>query len=86
MKKLVMLLVGLTLTACQSEVGTESWCDQMRSTPKGEWTAENAVDFAQYCILQNSVGSEQWCEDMQEKPKGDWTANEAASYTKHCIF
>ncbi|WP_281516130.1 DUF3012 domain-containing protein, partial [Vibrio parahaemolyticus] len=49
-------------------------------------TADNAVDFAKHCVLQDGVGSEQWCESLKDKPKGDWTANEATSFTKHCIF
>lgn len=87
MKKLVMLLLASTaLTACSDEVGTESWCNDMRDKPKTEWTTESAMDFAKHCVLQDGVGSEQWCKDLKEKPKGDWTANEASSYTKHCIF
>ncbi|GAK15605.1 hypothetical protein JCM19053_908 [Vibrio sp. JCM 19053] len=58
----------------------------MRDKPKTEWTADNAVDFAKHCVLQDGVGSEQWCENLKDKPKGDWTANEATSFTKHCIF
>lgn len=86
MKKLVMLLLAsAALTACSDEVGTESWCNDMRDKPKTEWTTESAMDFAKHCVLQDGVGSEQWCKDLK-KPKGDWTANEASSYTKHCIF
>ncbi len=87
MKKLALLLLStLALTACESEVGTSSWCQEMREKPKSEWSAQGAVDFAKHCVLQTEVGSQEWCEDMQEKPKGDWTANQATSYAKHCIF
>ncbi|CAH1561390.1 DUF3012 domain-containing protein [Vibrio rotiferianus] len=87
MKKLVMLLLAATaLTACSDEVGTEAWCKDMREKPKTEWTADNAVDFAKHCVLQDGIGSEQWCEDLKEKPKGDWTANEATGFAKHCVF
>lgn len=87
MKNLVMLLLAsAALTACSDEVGTESWCNDMRDKPKTEWTTESAMDYAKHCVLQDGVGSEQWCKDLKEKPKGDWTANEASSYTQHCIF
>ncbi|EOU2462152.1 DUF3012 domain-containing protein [Vibrio navarrensis] len=82
---LLALLSLLTLSACM-EVGSKSWCDEMREKPKSEWNTQNTLDFAKHCLLNNEVGSQSWCEDMDEKSKGDWTAKEATSYAKYCVL
>ncbi|MDS1840575.1 DUF3012 domain-containing protein [Vibrio vulnificus] len=82
---LLALLSVLTLSAC-SEVGSESWCNDMRDKPKSEWNGQNTLDFAKHCLLNNEIGSKSWCEDMNEKSKGDWTAKEATSYAKYCVL
>ena len=35
-----------------AEVGSERWCHSMKEKPKGEWTANEAADFAKHCILK----------------------------------
>ena len=49
----VALLLGLafTLGACAPEVGSEEWCKQMKEKPKGDWTGNEAADFAKHCVL-----------------------------------
>jgi hypothetical protein len=44
-------MVTLATTACSPEVGSEEWCSQMKEKPKGDWTANEAADFAKHCIL-----------------------------------
>jgi hypothetical protein len=48
-----VLLVGMTtwLAACAPEVGSERWCEQMREKPRGDWTANEALEFARSCVL-----------------------------------
>ncbi|EWS69746.1 hypothetical protein JS84_20310 [Vibrio vulnificus] len=82
---LLALLSVLALSAC-SEVGSESWCNDMRDKPKSEWNGQNTLDFAKHCLLNNEIGSKSWCEDMDEKSKGDWTAKEATSYAKYYVL
>ncbi|EGR0106919.1 DUF3012 domain-containing protein [Vibrio vulnificus] len=82
---LLALLSVFALSAC-SEVGSESWCNDMRDKPKSEWNGQNTLDFAKHCLLNNEIGSKSWCEDMDEKSKGDWTAKEATSYAKYCVL
>ncbi|WP_136799626.1 MULTISPECIES: DUF3012 domain-containing protein [Desulfosediminicola] len=41
-----------TLTACAPEVGSDKWCNQMKEKPKGEWTSNEAADFAKHCIFK----------------------------------
>ena len=54
--KRALLITGLstllvTLSACSPEIGSEKWCAAMKEKPKGEWTANEAGDFAKYCVL-----------------------------------
>ena len=44
-------LITATLIACSSEVGSEEWCDDMKEKPTGDWTANEAADFAKHCVL-----------------------------------
>mgnify|MGYP003884871427 CR=1 FL=1 len=87
MKKLALALFALlALSACKDEVGTQGWCETMDNTPKTEWNAQTAVDYAKHCVILDAVGSEAWCKQLDNTPKADWSANDAASYAKHCIF
>ena len=43
-------LLGL-LAACSPEVGSPEWCAQLKETPKGEWTTNQAADFAKHCLF-----------------------------------
>ena len=56
MKKILMtcavLLVGVMLQGCSPEVGSEAWCTDMKEKPKGDWTANEAADFAKSCLLK----------------------------------
>jgi len=46
-----LLLALLTLVACAPEVGSDAWCQQMKAKPKGDWTMNEATDFAKHCLL-----------------------------------
>jgi hypothetical protein len=48
-----MLVGSLTawLAACTPEVGSERWCEVMRDKPRGDWTANDALEFARSCVL-----------------------------------
>ncbi len=48
-----MVLIGIVawLIACAPEVGSERWCEQMREKPRGDWTANEALEFARSCVL-----------------------------------
>ena len=45
----VALLV--LLGACSPEVGSDEWCRDMKQKAKGDWTTNEAADFAKHCIL-----------------------------------
>lgn len=45
------LLSVLPLGACEPEVGSEDWCNEMKEKPKGDWSANEAADFTKHCVL-----------------------------------
>ena len=40
------------LSACNPSVGSESWCDAMEEKPKGDWSTNEATDYAQHCVFR----------------------------------
>jgi hypothetical protein len=42
----------LMLSACAPEIGSEKWCENMKAKPKGDWSSNEAVDYAKHCILK----------------------------------
>lgn len=52
LKRAVVLAAMLALlAACAPEVGSPRWCEAMREKPRGDWTANEAVEFARSCVL-----------------------------------
>ncbi len=47
----VCLLLSL-LVACTPEVGSEDWCKNLEQKPKGEWSANEAKDYARHCLFK----------------------------------
>jgi len=53
-----LLIHGLVLGAllfvlgCAPEVGSEEWCNDLKATPKGDWSANDATAFAKHCIFK----------------------------------
>jgi hypothetical protein len=45
------LTVAAWLAGCAPEVGSPRWCDAMREKPRGDWTANEALEFARSCVL-----------------------------------
>ena len=49
----VLGLVLITLlSGCAPEVGSEKWCKQMEDKAKGDWTANEAADYAKHCVFK----------------------------------
>jgi len=47
-----LLLFVSFLIGCAPEVGSEEWCDDMAEKPKGDWTANEAAEFAKNCVFK----------------------------------
>lgn len=46
-----VLAVALLAGACAPKVGSPEWCAAMKEKPKGEWTANEAAEFAKSCLF-----------------------------------
>ena len=47
-----LLLLFILALACSPEVGSESWCAKQKETPKADWSANDAADFAKHCVFK----------------------------------
>ena len=47
----VFCLAAASVVACSPEVGSDDWCEDLKEKPKGDWSANEAADFAKHCIL-----------------------------------
>ncbi|MBO1256719.1 DUF3012 domain-containing protein [Alteromonas sp. 5E99-2] len=43
----------ILLSACSPKVGSEAWCKDLKEKSKGDWTANEAKDFASHCIFKS---------------------------------
>lgn len=46
----ILIMLAL-LAGCAPEVGSEAWCENLKDKPKGDWTANEAKDFAKSCVF-----------------------------------
>ncbi len=51
-KLIATFAVFMLLTACSPEVGSKAWCEQLQAKPKGDWTANEATDYAKNCLFK----------------------------------
>lgn len=49
---MLYLAAMLAITGCTPEVGSEKWCKIMEEKPSGDWTANEAADYAKHCIFK----------------------------------
>lgn len=42
----------LPLAACSAEVGSDRWCNDLKEKPKGDWTVNEAKDYAKHCVFR----------------------------------
>ena len=52
LKVLALVAVTAALAACAPEPGSEAWCEKMNEKPKGDWTANEATEYAKSCLLK----------------------------------
>jgi uncharacterized lipoprotein YajG len=50
MKYLVLAAAILLGSGC-AEVGSERWCKNMEEKPKGDWSTNEATDYAKHCVF-----------------------------------
>ncbi len=49
--KLILLVILFALTACAPEVGSRAWCEAMDEKSKGDWSANEATEYAKNCLF-----------------------------------
>jgi hypothetical protein len=49
---LFSLMAAAMLSACAPEVGSKAWCEKMQQKTKGDWTANEATDYAKSCLFK----------------------------------
>ncbi len=47
----VLALSVAGLSACSPEVGSKEWCADLKEKPKGDWSANEAAEFAKSCVF-----------------------------------
>jgi hypothetical protein len=53
MKKILFVLVtAISLSSCTPKVGSPEWCKKMEEKDKGDWTINEAKDYAKHCIFK----------------------------------
>ena len=52
MKLICIAAAVLLLNACSAEVGSEAWCADIKGKPKGEWSSNDAGNFAKHCVFK----------------------------------
>ncbi len=53
-----ILLTTLGLAACAPEPGSDAWCEDMSEKPKGDWSLNDAAEFAKSCVVKIEIQSD----------------------------
>ena len=48
----LVLALGAAALGCGPKVGSDAWCEKMGEKAKGDWTANEAADYAKHCVLR----------------------------------
>jgi protein involved in sex pheromone biosynthesis len=51
----IIAVAGLLilLSGCAPEVGSKEWCDSLDEKPKGDWSTNEATDYATHCLFKS---------------------------------
>jgi len=52
-RTVAVTLAAMFIASCAPEVGSDAWCEDMANKPKGDWTANEAAEFAKSCIFKS---------------------------------
>ena len=45
------IILPILMLSCSPKIGSEEWCNQMNNTPKGDWSGNEAADYAKHCLF-----------------------------------
>lgn len=46
------IVLPILLFGCAPEVGSKEWCKKMDEKPKGDWSGNEASDYAKHCLFE----------------------------------
>lgn len=49
----VVFCLCVSLLSCAPKVGSPEWCDAMDKKAKGDWSMNEAKDYAKHCIFRS---------------------------------
>ena len=49
---LCLPILLFSLSGCAPEVGSKAWCKAMEEKPKGDWSTNEAADYAKSCVFK----------------------------------
>jgi len=53
MRKILFIIIASSqLLACAPEIGSEKWCSNLKEKPKGDWTVNEAKNYAKHCLFK----------------------------------
>ncbi len=47
----ILVVLAVLAAACAPEPGSKAWCEKMDEKPKGDWSANEAAEYAKSCLL-----------------------------------
>ena len=53
MKYWIIAGMLIALCGCEAEVGSDAWCENMVEKDKGDWTTNEATEFARNCVFKS---------------------------------
>ena len=51
MTPVLLALAVLAIVGCDPEPGSKAWCEQLGEKPKGDWSVNEATEYAKSCLL-----------------------------------
>ena len=54
MKTSVLAALLIFLAGCAPEVGSQAWCEAMDEKDKGDWSVNEATEYAKSCVFRSS--------------------------------
>ena len=48
------LAAAIFLVACAPEIGSDAWCEDMDEKAKGDWSTNEAKEYAKSCVFRTS--------------------------------
>ncbi|MDJ0850090.1 MAG: DUF3012 domain-containing protein [Myxococcota bacterium] len=47
----MLVVLAVLAAACAPEPGSKAWCEEMDEKPKGDWSANEATEYAKSCLF-----------------------------------